>query len=213
VQDSSTNDEYLWRYHLDRYYGEELASREEALRFFLAQGDTVVSWLLEELSKKREACLGRKRPTPEVLHLAGLLCEIGSPQGLVPLLEINEPLGEKLLQTLAARGSDEDIRALLTALERWTPSGVSAITLGLTPQKIRVALGRALVAVAERTGNPLCQAAFQYIGIQPLHPVEFIECHRRLKAALPTLSLPIPVTVAQRTEGLPIPAKKTASEE
>lgn len=203
-----SDDEALWRYHLERYKQGTLPQREEALRFLLAQGEAIVPWLLEELGKKREAQRETGQSERDVLHLAALLAELESPQALIPLLELDDSLGQKLLRRLEARAGEAEIRALLKALEHWTPSGVRAVTLGFTAQRVRVALAESLVRIAERTGSPLCHTAFSLIRVSMLVPTEFIALHQRLKTALESHALPIPAEkTSTASETLPVPSE------
>jgi hypothetical protein len=156
-----------------------------------------------------------------LLRLAELLAEFNDPRSLWPLLQVSQLtsivnrqgsdyLGN-VLEVMARRAETEDIQALIFELMRARPQWKIISSSEVMAQDI-TDVAKALIRVAERDPKPELRAALPFLKPSLQTPVSFIALHRRLKAALASASLSIPVTVSQRTEGLPIPVEEVAFE-
>ncbi len=207
----SDESQYLWHYHLERYCNGQPEQRTEAFGYLMAQGAAIVPWL--------EDALEAGRTDRNTLHLAALLAQLGAPRSLRLLLRVGEAaLTSKLLRTLEARASGEDIKALIAVLEAFGSRGLRAVFVvgfvGEITEEVAIDIAERLVRMAERDPKPELRAALPLLHtgiLRPNAPLKFRELRKRLKTALGD-ALPIPATAPPSSENLPIPHLETKSE-
>ncbi|WP_394794741.1 hypothetical protein [Armatimonas sp.] len=119
----------------------------------------------------------------------------------------------KLLQTMEARASAEDIDAFIGVLKAFGNRGLRTVFLTGFVEEIAtdeaISIAALLVRMAERDPKPELRATLPHLRaglLFPNAPLEFIGLRKRLKAALGEENLPIPATHTPDAESLPIPS-------
>jgi hypothetical protein len=168
----------------------------------LTEGKEAVLLLIEVLEAEIRKSQGSLVVSyKKMLRLADVLADTGDARGLVVLTHIaglsnSDKAQRELLQNMESRTTSADRAALLATLKEF-------------PNNIAVA--ETLVLIAERDPHLELRAALPLLraGLgNPYAPLEFIGLRKRLKAVLVNLALPIPATVSQMAENLPIPSER-----
>ena len=183
----------------------EVGTAEQARKALQTSGRAHIDVLIQAL----ETDLAKQYVVPghlpslgrTVLRLSELLADLEDVQALPTLVCVSMAFDEPLLRLVEAlRQKDEGAvtEALVKALK----------TLRTSRQpKCAVAVGRALLEIAERNPSREFRAVLPLLKPSFGVPLEFIGLHRRLKALLSAHSLPIPSGAASATEDLPIPSE------
>lgn len=202
---------------LKRFLQGQPQDSDDARQNLLAMGERAAPYVMEALESKKSEERYYLRSDSEALRLSELLVEFGDPRTLVPLLQMgyvaNNPyrsgLFLKVVHVLEQRAEEGDMLALLNLLRFSQPQWKQGALLITMTSSDRVAVARALVVIAERDPHPELRDVLPLLRYQLTVPLEFIGLHRRLKAALASESLPIPVEAAPRAvESLPIPVER-----
>jgi hypothetical protein len=182
---------------------------EQALKTWASDA---VPLLIEEVEERLQSGLDKERLTgnglefDQPLHrLAMLLAQLGDSRGIPTLTrfaELPKPSVESfsaplqlLLFKLAAKATRDDAAALLWLLRAGSPNH-------------KMSSLRVIVALAERDPAPELQQVLTLIRPH-FGEIEKILLLRRLRKALWRSTLPIPSSLIQSTENLPLPANQS----
>jgi hypothetical protein len=199
--------------------------RAELARIRLvAQGRDVVPQALEclqaELIWVKQQDSYQRRKAQESLHLGytvdtlqrltEVLADLADIRALSALLAVVRSIASvepSVLRLIVALGTQEDpeVAAGLIAALRLLQTG---------PRQPRcaVALGRAVVELAERAPSEALREALPLLHSRLGAPLELYLLHQRLKALLPKRTLPRPASAPTAMEDLPIPATNKSSD-
>ncbi|WP_309721808.1 hypothetical protein [Armatimonas sp.] len=184
----------------------EVGTAERARKALQTSGRAHIGVLIQAL----ETDLATQRVVPDhlpslgrtVLRLSELLADLEDVRALPTLVRVSVAFDEPLLRLVESL-RQQDARAVTEAL-------VEALkTLRTSHQpKCAVAVGRALLEIAERNPSLEFRAVLSLLKPGFGVPIEFFGLHRRLKALLADGNLPIPTDAPKAMQSLPIASDK-----